>query len=490
VVACFPVYRTYVSAAGVTDADRQVLEVALTRARRRNPAMEPSVFDFLRHVLLPEPGGDVSDSEYRRRLEFAMKFQQYTGPVQAKGLEDTAFYRYNVLLSLNEVGGDPQRFGAPPAAFHESNRRRHEHWPHAMLATATHDTKRGEDGRARLNVLSEIPDEWRKALSRWAQANASNRTKVEGEPAPDRNDEYLFYQALLAAWPAEPAGPPPTAAPQDLIDRLRDYMTKALKEAKVHTSWINPNEAYDTAVAKFVQRALSGPRAGKFLGSFVPFQQRVARAGMVNSLAQVVLKLTSPGVPDTYQGTELWDLSLVDPDNRRPVDYDLRRKMLDELEPLLTAAEGRSAEVTALLEHWHDGRIKLFVTAAGLRLRRRLPDLFLHGDYLHPEVEGARADRVVALARLHSDAQVLAVVPRFTTQLLPPTQFLPVGPEVWQETQLLLPAELSWGAVQTYRNVLTGEQVQPVIQQDRAGILVADALRTCPVALLVAEPHG
>src|SRR5262249_47088891 len=239
VVACFPVYRTYVNASGATETDRQMIEVALGRARRRNPAMEPSVFSFLRDVLLPEQGGEPSEEPYRRRLEFAMKFQQYTGPVQAKGVEDTAFYRYNVLLSLNEVGGDPQRFGSPPAQFHEANRRRLDHWPHALLTTATHDTKRGEDTRARLNVLSEIPDEWRRQLSGWARLNAGQRTVVDGEPAPDRNDEYFFYQTLLGAWPAEPAGTMHPVAPASLVQRLGEYMKKAIKEAKVHTSWIN-----------------------------------------------------------------------------------------------------------------------------------------------------------------------------------------------------------------------------------------------------------
>jgi (1->4)-alpha-D-glucan 1-alpha-D-glucosylmutase len=481
VVACFPVYRTYVTAAGASDGDRQMIDVALGRAARRNPAMEPSVFDFLRHVLSPQPTPDTSEAEYQRRLDFAMKFQQYTGPVQAKGVEDTAFYRYNVLLSLNEVGGDPQRFGAPVSQFHEGNRRRRQHWPYAMLATATHDTKRGEDARARLNVLSEIPKEWGRQVSRWARINARHRTLVDGVPAPDRNDEYFFYQALLGAWPAEPAGSVHETAPPDLVQRLGEYIKKALKEAKVHTSWINPHEAYDRAVADFVKKSLTGRRAARFLAEFLPFQQRIARLGMVNSLAQVLLKIVSPGVPDFYQGTELWDLSLVDPDNRRPVDYNLRRQMLESLGPLLERPEPQALQ--DLLEHWDDGRIKLFITTAGLRCRSKLARVFLDGEYLPLEVEGEAADHVVALARRYQKDWVLAVVPRLNSALLTPTQFLPIGPAVWRNTWLKLPPDL--GAV-SYRSVFTGATVQPQGQQGNFGIAVAEALHHCPVALLQA----
>lgn len=489
-VAGFPVYRTYINAAGAAEADRRLIDIALTRARWRNPAMEPSVLNFVRDVLLPSPDGQLQPDDCRRRLEFAMKFQQYTGPVQAKGVEDTTFYRYNVLLSLNEVGGDPQRGGGTPTQFHEANRKRREHWPHAMLATATHDTKRGEDGRARLNVLSEIPQEWRRALSRWSRLLASLRTRVNGAPAPDRNDEYLFYQTLLGAWPAEPAGTSHATAPPELVRRVRDYLTKAIKEAKVHTSWINPNEDYDNAMVKFVERALTGPRAARFLGDFLPFQQRLARLGMINSLSQVVLKTVSPGVPDFYQGTELWDFSLVDPDNRRPVDYELRKHYLHELDPFLDPAAGhaefdRSVAVTNWLEHWDDGRIKLFVTTTGLRLRQRLPLVFLDGNYQPLIPQGDYADHVVALARRYKGEGIIAVVPRLVSRLLTPAQLLPVGPDIWQSTWLPIPPE--WQTA-SFSNLLTGERIRPLLQEGQPGLAVAEALRTCPVALLRLEP--
>jgi (1->4)-alpha-D-glucan 1-alpha-D-glucosylmutase len=485
VVACFPVYRTYVGTDGATDADRQMIDLALARARRRNPAMEPTVFDFVRSVILPDTQADISEEESRRRLQFAMKFQQYTGPVQAKGIEDTAFYRYNVLVSLNEVGGDPQRFGGSTAQFHEANRRRLANWPATMLATATHDTKRGEDARARLNVLSETPEDWRRCVARWARINARHRQKVDGEPAPDRNDEYLFYQTLLASWPAEPAGTSHTLAPADLVERLRQYMVKAVKEAKVHTSWINPNKAYDDAVIAFVDKVLRGPRAARFLADFLSFQHRIARLGMLNSLAQVVLKVASPGVPDIYQGTELWDLSLVDPDNRRPVDFAHRGRLLEQMEQYLddaSASGGNKAQVAAgMLDHWPDGRIKLFITACGLRLRRRLPRVFLEGDYLPLEIQGTCADNVVGLARRWGRDVVLAIVPRFNSRLLRNANARSSGPDGWKETRVVLPVKWAQSQLQ---NVFTHEIIQPPGGGNTNLLRVADVLATCPVALL------
>ncbi len=498
VVACFPVYRTYVNKAGGAETDRQMIDTALARARRRNPAMEPLVFDFLRQALLPTADGNTKlpAEEHQQRLEFVMKFQQYSGPVQAKGMEDTAFYRYNRLLSVNEVGGDPQRFGGAPAQFHEANRQRRARWPRAMLATATHDTKRGEDARARLNVLSEMPAEWRRMLFRWARLNARNRTAVDGAPAPCRNDEYLFYQAMLGAWPADdpagststddPAANPPPVAPVDFVQRLRDYLLKAVREAKVHTSWVNPNEPYDRAVADFVDKTLAGPRAARFFASFLPFQQRIARLGMVNSLSQVILKIVSPGVPDFYQGTELWDFSLVDPDNRRPVSFAQRLSLFQDLEPLLREEPGsrdatRAGKVAELLRHWEDGRIKLLLTACGLLLRRKLPQLFVDGEYVPLEAAGENAAHVVALARRRENDIIVAIVPRLVASLVETGQSLPLGGDIWKMTRLPLPAALR---VASLSNAITHEPVEIQRESGQASILLADALRTCPVALL------
>ena len=278
VVACFPVYRTYVDEQGWTAEDRAIVEQAIARARRRNPAMESSLFDFFREVMLardeggaPRPGDrrdgypPADATEARDRSHFAMKLQQYTGPVHAKGLEDTSFYRYNLLLSLNEVGGDPDRFGRSVAEFHDANLRRLREWPWEMIATSTHDTKLGEDVRARINVLSELPDEWAREAGVWMRLNRNYRTVVDGEPAPDRNDEYRFYQALIGIWPADLDGPI-RLAPRAIIERLQAYMIKAVKEAKLHTSWLTPNQGYENAVTTFVEAVLTDPR---FLESFL-----------------------------------------------------------------------------------------------------------------------------------------------------------------------------------------------------------------------------
>ncbi len=511
VVACFPVYRTYLGTGRGSDSDRQVLDTAIAKARLRNPVMEPSIFRFLRDVLLPEPrrpdphapAPDAKrpagrhEAQRRLRLQFAMRLQQYTGPVQAKGLEDTAFYRYNLLLFLNEVGGDPSSFGRSPAEFHEANVRRLTHWPSSMTCTATHDTKRGEDARARLDVLTEIPDEWQRAVSSWARVNAAARTVVDGVAAPDRNDEYHFYQAILSVWPAEPLEAElPGHAPVELVARLATHMRKATKEAKVHTSWINEDQAYDQAVAHFVERALTGPGAPRFLSSFVPFARRVARAGAVNSLAQVVLKIASPGVPDFYQGSELWDLSLVDPDNRQPIDYARRQRMLADLGPLLdgtedvpTAERGpaapragdRAAAVVKLLSSWHDGRIKLLVTALGLRLRQRRPDLLRSGDYLPLEPEGASKDHLVAFGRRYGQDLLVVMVPRLAGGLPTDQHTWPVGDGIWQSTGVRLPGDSS---ARTFHNLFTGEMVRPGRGAGVGWIAAGDALRICPVAIL------
>ena len=484
-MACFPVYRTYFSLRGWNEFDQEAIDTAVVRALRRNPATEASIFDFIRRMLLPTREEGLAEEDFQRRVRFAMKFQQYTGPVQAKGLEDTAFYRYGPLLSLNEVGGDPIRFGRSLEEFHQANLERARCWPLSMLATATHDTKRGEDARARINVLSEIPEEWRRAVSRWARTNAGVRSQVVGAPAPDRSDEYLYYQTLLGAWPAECAEQPDA----EFVQRMRNYMQKAALEAKVHTSWINPSEPYAAAVADFVQNTLAGPRSKRFLRLFLPLQQRIAWLGMLNSLAQGGLKIAAPGVPDFYQGTELWDLHLVDPDNRRPVDYERRQLCLKRMEPILngwTVASG----VREMLAHWQDGRIKFYLTAAGLRLRRRFLELFVEGEYLPLQAQGEKQNHVAAFARTRGSQTLVELVPRLVASLLGQQAGLPLGRETWQETRLVLPEEI---AGCSYRNIFTRETMrpmqpsQPILPSGQWVLPVGDVLRILPVALLVNE---
>ena len=494
VVACFPVYRTYVDEQGWTPEDRGIVERAMSRARLRNPAMESSLFDFFREVTLARDdsgaprSGDRRDGyppadarEVHERLQFAMKLQQYTGPVHAKGVEDTSFYRYNLLLSLNEVGGDPDRFGRSVAEFHEANLRRLRDWPWEMISTATHDTKLGEDVRARINVLSELPDDWAREVGRWMRANRDYRTVVNGEPAPDRNDEYRLYQALVGIWPPD-LGPPVRLAPREIVDRLQGYMIKAVKEAKRHTSWLTPNQGYEAAVMTFVEAVLTDPR---FFEAFLPFQARVAVSGMINSLAQVTLKAGSPGTPDFYQGTELWDLSLVDPDNRRPVDFARRREMLADADRLLAAdADARAPALAERLRSWQDGAVKLLVTAVGLRLRRDHPDLFQSGAYLPLVTEVTVAASLVAFARVHDDRVAVFVAPRLTAPLIDGQHPLPIGAERWKTSRVLLPAELT---NRVFRDQLTGAQITPVVTDSQAWIFAGQLFDTLPVAILMAE---
>jgi (1->4)-alpha-D-glucan 1-alpha-D-glucosylmutase len=472
IIACFPVYRTYIvcDEGTIPERDRHQIEVAVGRARRRNPASDVAVFDFLRDLLLQRFTDRAGPSEAAEQCRFVMKFQQLTGPVMAKGVEDTAFYIYNRLSSLNEVGGDPTKFGVSVEELHRGNEERARHWPHAMLASSTHDTKRSEDVRARIDVLSEVPREWRGAINRWARLNRRHKTKIEGVLAPDRNDEYLLYQTVLGAWPFEMDVPD-----AEFTERILEYMLKAIHEAQVHTSWVNPNQEYDAAMARFVRGAL-GPDSTAFQADFEPLRRRVARIGAVNGLAQHLLKLTAPGVPDLYQGTELWDFSLVDPDNRRPVDFERRRALLSEV----IAREPSAARAAELLAAYPDGRIKLYLTVRALSVRRAMPDLFRHGAYMSLAVDGKLKDHAIAFARWHASGAAIVVVPRLVAALSEPEAAMPVGDDVWAETRVMLPEELSG---RRYRDVLTGVE-HSVLREERRDFRLADLLGTLPCALL------
>ncbi|PYK54585.1 MAG: malto-oligosyltrehalose synthase, partial [Verrucomicrobia bacterium] len=350
-VACFPVYRTYLAPGQpVTEEDRQIIERAIAAAKRRNPAMEESIFNFLHDVLLFRFPPNLDAKARAEHAHFVLKFQQATGPIMAKGLEDTVFYIYNRLAALNEVGGEPQQFGLSVEAFHERNIDRQRNWPATLLATSTHDTKRSEDVRARIVAISEAPELWRRSLQRWRVANRRWKRTINDVEAPDANEEYLLYQTLLGTWPMQAGGEPETTATPEYIERIQTYMAKALHEAKINTSWIQPNEEWDAAMRDFVAKILDPSPRNKFLPVFVPPAKEIARLGAVNSLTQTLLKLTSPGVPDIYQGNEIWDYSLVDPDNRRPVGYKLRREMLGSL---------ATAKPQDLIRNWVDGRIKM-----------------------------------------------------------------------------------------------------------------------------------
>ncbi len=474
VIACFPVYRTYVNGRGdVSLQDRACVEVAVAFAKRRNPATNVSIFDFVRDVLLLRYPENANEASREAQRIFVHKFQQVTAPVTAKGVEDTAFYRYNRLTSLNEVGGEPDRFGITVAEFHAQCQARREQWPVGLSATSTHDTKRSEDVRSRIHVLSEIPRIWRSAVGGWHRLNRRHIRELDGHPAPDRNDEYLLYQALVGTWPlTEPAD----GGRAEFIARIQQYVLKAAKEAKWNTSWINPNEAYDEALMEFVARILTPAPDNRFLADFLEFQQPVALVGMLNSLGQTLLKIAAPGIPDFYQGTEVWDFSLVDPDNRRPVDYGHRIRLLDGLSESI-AKGNLAALVRELVHEWWDGRIKLYTIHQALGYRRRAPALFQVGEYVPLEIAGEHADHLCAFVRRRATGAVLAVVPRLVHRLSEGGTRVPLGIEVWGDTRIILPRDLP---EERYLNVFTGRSA-PV---EADSLLAGELFEDFPVCLL------
>jgi len=457
VIAAFPVYRTYVSARGCGPDDRRYIDWAIGLAKTRWRPGEITILDFIRGVLMADLPGHPHSPDV---LRTAMQFQQVTGPVMAKALEDTAFYRYFRLLALNEVGGDPRRFGMSCAAFHHLTVERARLWPRAMLATATHDTKRGEDARLRIALLSEMPREWGRRVAHWFRLNRRHRSDVGGEAVPGRNTEYLFYQMLVGAWPPE-LDPAAAEAVGALAERIEAAMIKSVREGKEHSSWSYPDEDYEAGVRRFVRGALDAARPNPFLADFADFAAMLARPAAIASLAQLVVKLTAPGIPDIYQGCELWDLSLVDPDNRRPVDFARRQNLFEEVE---------QAELADLRAGWRDGREKLFVTTRLLALRREHPNLFAAGGYQPLDIgEGRNSDRLCAFARHNAASALVTAVPRLVLGL-----YRDDGSADWGATDIALPSAGPW------RNIFTGE-----ITHRRERVRAGDVYRDFPVAVLI-----
>jgi (1->4)-alpha-D-glucan 1-alpha-D-glucosylmutase len=454
VTACLPVYRTYTRNAEVSAIDRRRIEQTIETARQRTSrsVVSDEAFHFLRIVLFVEPPYYIAD---RRAdwLNFVMRWQQFSGPVMAKGLEDTASYRYNALLSMNEVGSDPLR-EQPPFdldEFHAFNLQRLEEWPDTMNATSTHDTKRGEDVRARLNVITEMPDEWERRLDLWMGWNAAKKSFVDGIAAPDSGEEIMLYETLLGVWPNRAEEEPGLAA------RVKEFLVKSLREAKLHSSWIAPNEAYENAAMDFLDKILEGE--SPFRADFLEFQRVLAKFGAVNSLSQLVLKIASPGVPDFFQGSELWQLSLVDPDNRRPVDYAACREMLENLRR--REAEDLDELVRELAADPLQDQMKLYITYRALAFRKANRELFARGEYIPLRVEGACARHICAFARRLKDRWAAVVAPRWMSKMTE-----------WGDTRVELPD----GAPATWVNALTGAK--------REDSRVAELLQQFPVALI------
>ncbi|MEM9804123.1 MAG: malto-oligosyltrehalose synthase [Cyanobacteria bacterium P01_D01_bin.56] len=463
VLIAFPIYCTYINEAGVTSRALHYISIAIERARQQIPQLVTEL-NLIEKFLRLEYEDSLPVEERAQWLHFVMRLQQFTGPLMAKGIEDTLFYSYNRLLSLNEVGGSPDHFGISPRQFHRFNQQQQAQWPQAMNASSTHDTKRSEDVRARLNVLSEIPHQWETKLQTWRSLNGSHKRVVNDQVVPDANDEYFLYQTLVGVMPFD------TSDLGQVTERVTDYVVKAVREAKVHTAWLRPDTDYEQGFVEFTKALLTGENA--FLEDLREFQATVADYGIYNALSQVLLKMMSPGVPDIYQGNEMWDFSLVDPDNRRPVDYGYRRHMLNEIK---RDWENAPADLLPnLLEHRQDGRIKLFVVHRSLGIRHRYSDLFRSGSYMPLMAHGAHEDNIIAFARQWQSQTVVVVAPRFLTQVAKPGT-APTGP-VWQDTTLTLPQSGTWYDWLSDRTLDLSDEVA-----------ISELLSDFPLALLVQD---
>jgi (1->4)-alpha-D-glucan 1-alpha-D-glucosylmutase len=469
VIACLPVYRTYIRSFEVSPWDRDCLEQVIEAVRAQHPSLDPTALDFVRRVLLLEFPPNLLEEHRDDWLRFVMRWQQFTVPIMAKGLEDTALYVYNPLVSLNEVGTD--FLMVTPEDFHRFNRGRQENWPSTLNATATHDTKRSEDVRMRINVLSEDPQAWEVCLQRWSAWNRSKKRWVNGMEVPDPNEEYFLYQTLIGAWPLNKEEVPEFKA------RLQAYIIKAAREAKVHTRWIAPNHEHENALTAFTEAILDESGQNEFLQDFQEIQARLAYYGALNSLSQVLLKIASPGVPDFYQGTELWDFSLVDPDNRRPVDFHQRAQLLHDLK--LKAKKAPGSLIQELLPNWQNGAVKLYTTYQALNFRRAHPDLFLRGDYIPIIAQGPQSRQVVAFARRQENSWAVVAAARFFTRIIPAAA-PGFDPEVWQQSCLSLPDD----APQEWLNIFTGATIKSLPQGQSKSLDLANLFQHLPVALL------
>jgi len=468
--ACLPVYRTYARTSRVSRRDRRYVERCVGEAKRREPELDLRGLNFLRRVLLLDPSASTSVEQRKAWLRFVQRWQQLSGPAMAKGLEDTALYTFNRLVSLNEVGGDAGSMGLSTKDFHRRMILRSKQWPGTMNATSTHDTKRGEDVRARINVLSEMPDRWNRCLSEWSQRNETKKKKVNGHMVPDPSTESLLYQTLLGAWPNIGGHVP------EFQERMKAFAIKAAREAKRFTSWINPNVDYEEGLLAFLDSILEPAAGNRFLADFLAVQKEIAFYGAINSLSQLLIKIASPGVPDFYQGTELWDLSLVDPDNRRPVDFEKRTQLLKDLRHREGA--GWQSLLQEILASWQDGRVKFYVTYKALNARRAHHSLFMHGDYVPLKVKGARREHICAFARRNGEDWAVTVAPRLPTRLVSPGTW-PLGRRVWGSDVMLLPE----GAPRLWHNVFTQETVEA--SHPAGGVHLTRLFGTFPIALLI-----
>jgi (1->4)-alpha-D-glucan 1-alpha-D-glucosylmutase len=466
VLVRFPVYRTYINEDGVSREDRIYVQQAIKGAKKALPELLNEL-NLIEKLLLLDYDPGMSEENRQLWLLFVMKFQQFSSPLTAKGIEDTLFYVYNRFLALNEVGGSPQHFGITAEDFHQFNQTRLKNWPHAMNASSTHDTKRSEDVRARLNVISELPDEWETQVRNWIQLTREYKIEEETRFIPDGNDEYFLYQTLVGSYPFLEEEYP------SFIERIKEYVVKAVREAKVHTAWLRPDTTYEEGFVNFVDKILQPTEENEFLKSFKPFQEKVAFYGIFNSLSQTLLKLTSPGLPDIYQGTELWDLSLVDPDNRRPVNFEQRLSFLQEIQR--RSKTGMQSLIDDLVATREDGRLKLFLIARVLEGRRQYLEVFQQGSYQPLKIVGQYADHIIAFARTYEQTTIIVIAPRFLTAVVELNQF-PLGESVWGDTAIEIPngSEATWHEMITDHEISSGNfiNIGQILSQFPAALIV------------------
>ncbi|QSR89017.1 malto-oligosyltrehalose synthase [Methylacidiphilum caldifontis] len=466
VLSCFPVYRTYISDGQMSKQDKMFLEEAVGIAKQTLPELSIEL-DFILKFFLRQIEHSFSESEEKDRENFIKRFQQLSCPLMAKGLEDCLFYVYNRLLSLNEVGNDPSIFGICSETFHSFLTERAIWWPFTFNATSTHDTKRGEDARARINVLSEIPLEWEKVLYQWREINKADKSRLGNILVPDANAEYFIYQCLVGHLPFD------LTLIDQFLNRFKQYFVKASREATSFSGWQNPNTVYEEKCCKFIESLLN-PNNTRFWDAFIPFQKKIAHFGIINSLSQLVLKLSAPGIPDFYQGTELWDFSFVDPDNRRPIDFDTRKKILAQF----LAIKDEAFFVQEMLKNYTDGRIKLWITYKGLQARKKFPEVFCSKSYIPLIIKGSKSRNGFAFLRCFENKWALVVVPKFCTELCQEGEF-PMGQEIWQDTAVFLPedAPVEWVSLIAEEGVRKWEKK----------VRIAEALNILPVGMWYGE---
>jgi len=465
VLTYFPQYRTYIGNENIGKEARICIEEAVRKSKDNNPGLVYEL-DFIADTLLLNFNNYLTKAEKNHWIHFVRRFQQFTGPLMAKGFEDTTLYIYNRLISLNEVGGAPDHFGIVTKDFHHFHHTRRIHWPNAMNATATHDTKRGEDIRARINILSEIPEEWHRKVKSWQKINYNKKVKLKNKAAPDANDEYFLYQTMLGGYPSQ------ASERKQFKQRLKDCLIKSVREAKIHTAWIQPDDEYEKICISFIDDLLKPSTKNSFLRDFLKFQKKIATYGIYNSLSQTLIKMTAPGVPDIYQGTELWDLNFVDPDNRRAVDYKKRVSLLKDIKN--RHKMNAPAFIKKLIKEKESGQIKMFLIWKVLTFREQNHEIFLNGRYISLKTTGIYKNHIISFARKSGKASIITIIPRFLTSVARRGQE-PLG-KIWKDTKIIIPNQIKNNE---WEDVIAGNLIE-----SRKSILVRDILKYFPVALL------